>query len=175
MSNQQVFLRIPISKNPLDNSAVHPENYKFIESIAKHLKVNISDLIGNKELLRQLNYADFENEIGVFTFNDIIDELNKPGLDLRQKAKIFEFTPGIKSIDDLKIGQKINGIVTNVTDFGAFVNIGIKENGLIHKTHLSDEYVKNPTDFINIDEHITASVISLDVDRKRIGLSLKLD
>jgi uncharacterized protein len=164
MSNQQVFLRIPISKNPLDNSAVHPENYKFIESIAKHLKVNISDLIGNKELLRQLNYDDFENEIGVFTFNDIINELNKPGLDPRQKAKIFEFTPGIKSIDDLKIGQKINGIVTNVTDFGAFVNIGIKENGLIHKTHLSDEYVKNPTDFISIDEHITASVISLDVD-----------
>jgi len=168
------FLRVPISKNPLDNSAVHPENYKFIESLAKFLKVESSALIGNKELLAQLNYADFESEIGEFTFNDIIFELNKPGIDPRQKAKIFEFTPGIKSIEDLKIGQKVNGIVTNVTDFGAFVNIGIKENGLIHKTQLSDDYVQNPTDFISIDDHISASIITLDIERKRIGLSLKL-
>ena len=167
------FLRVPISSNPLDNSAVHPENYNFVKLLANHLNVKTSDLIGNDELLNQLKYSDFENKIGKFTFNDIVNELKKPGLDPRQQAKIFEFTPGIKTINDLFIGQKVNGIVTNVTDFGAFVNIGIKENGLIHKTELSKAYVQNPTDYISIDEHVTATVINIDIERKRIGLSLK--
>ena len=166
------FLRIPQSKNPLDNSAVHPENYAFIGKIAKHLKTQISDLIGNVNLLETLNYSDFETQIGEYTFNDIINELKKPGLDPRKQAKIFEFTPNLKTINDLIVGQKVNGIVTNVTDFGAFVNIGIKENALIHKTKLSREFVQTPTDFISIDEQVVTTVISVDVERKRIGLSL---
>jgi uncharacterized protein len=167
------FLRIPQSKNPLDNSGVHPENYKFVEKIAKRLKKEIPELIGDNATLKSLNYDDFKDDIGIFTFNDILEELRKPGLDPRQKAKMFEFTPNIKTINDLKIGQIVNGVVTNVTDFGAFVNIGIKENGLIHKTQLSKDFVQNPIEVISIDDHITATVISLDVERKRIGLSLK--
>lgn len=168
------FLRVPISKNPLDNSTVHPENYKVVKEISKSLKLEVENLIANPEVLEGVNPVGFIGDnIGEYTFNDIISELKKPGVDPRKQAKIFEFTAGIKTIDDLIVGMEINGIVTNVTDFGAFVNIGIKENGLIHKTQLANEYVTNPTDFISIDQHVKAKVIQVDVERKRIGLSLK--
>jgi uncharacterized protein len=168
------FLRVVNSENPLDNSAVHPEHYNLVKKIAKKLKVNITDLIGDKTLLNTINKKDFIDDlIGEFTLNDIINELQKPGVDPRKLAKIFEFSADIKTIKDLKVGMKINGIVTNVTDFGAFVNIGIKENGLIHKTELSTDFVSNPIDFINIDQHVSVTVIQLDEERKRIGLSLK--
>lgn len=168
------FLRVPISKNPLDNSAVHPENYKIVKEVAKSLKLEVGELIANTKVLGEINSADFLREgVGEYTFNDIISELKKPGVDPRKQAKLFEFTAGLKTIEDLKVGMSVNGIVTNVTDFGAFVNIGIKENGLIHKTQLADEYVNNPTDYISIDQHVKAKIIQVDVERKRIGLSLK--
>jgi len=168
------FLRVPQSKNPLDNSAVHPENYKTVQKIAKYLKCDIETFVGNESLLNQVNPLDFiTDEVGEFTINDIINELKKPGLDPRQEAKLFEFTPNLKTIEDLIVGMQVNGIVTNVTDFGAFVNIGIKENGLIHKTQLANEFVANPTDFISIDQHLKVKIIQVDIERKRIGLSLK--
>ena len=168
------FLRIPISKNALDNSSVHPENYGLVKKMAQSLGVNVEELIGNETLINQIDRSSFLNEnIGEFTLNDILNELKKPGIDPRKQAKIFEFTPNINTINDLITGMEVNGIVTNVTDFGAFVNIGIKENGLIHKTELAVEYVNNPTDFISIDQHVKAKVIQVDVERKRIGLSLK--
>jgi len=163
------FLRIRDAVNPLDNSAIHPENYKTVEKLAKKLKLNISDLIGNEEVLKSVSKADFP-EIETFTFDDIIKELKKPGRDPRKKAKILEFDHRLKSIEDLKKGMIVTGIVTNVTAFGAFVNIGIKENGLIHKSNLADGYVVDPSQHIALHEHIEAEVIEVDVARKRIGL-----
>ena len=163
------FLRIRDAVNPLDDSAIHPENYKTVEKLAKKLKLNISDLIGNEEVLKSVSKADFP-EIETFTFDDIIKELKKPGRDPRKKAKILEFDHRLKSIEDLKKGMIVTGIVTNVTAFGAFVNIGIKENGLIHKSNLADGYVVDPSQHIALHEHIEAEVIEVDVARKRIGL-----
>lgn len=163
------FLRIIDGKNPLDNSAVHPETYTSIEKMAKQLKMTVSDLIGNAEVLESLKKADFEY-IDTFTFQDIIKELKKPGRDPRSKVKVLEFDSTVNTIDDLAIGKELNGIVTNVTNFGAFVDIGIKENGLIHKSNLADSYVENPADFIALHEHVTVEVLQLDVERKRIGL-----
>ena len=161
------------SENPLDNTAVHPEHYSYVEGLAKKLGHKVVDVIKNDELIDQLEkLAGKEDSVGEFTREDIFKELRKPGLDPRKKAKILEFAAGLKTIEDLKTGMKVTGIVTNVTDFGAFVNIGIKENGLIHKTKLSKEYVQNPADFISIDEHVECKVVSVEVDRKRIGLSL---
>jgi len=168
------FLRIKGGEFPLDNSGVHPEQYKIVKQIAKHYKLSISDLIGNKTVLDQvIKDNDLKEKVGAFTLSDLVKELHKPGLDPRQQVKALEFTPGLKTIQDLKVGMEVTGIVTNVTDFGAFVNIGIKQNGLIHKTQLSNSFVESPTDFISIDEHVVAKVIQVDIDRNRIGLSLK--
>lgn len=166
------FLRIVDGKNPLDNSAVHPESYPAIEKMAKQLKMTVKDLIGNTEVLDQLKKADFPY-IDAFTFEDIVKEMKKPGLDPRKKVKVLEFDSTVKTIDDLSVGKVLNGIVTNVTNFGAFVNIGIKENGLIHKSNMADVYVENPADFIKLHEHVEVEVILLDVERKRIGLRKK--
>ena len=163
------FLRILDGKNPLDNSAVHPETYPAIEKMAKQLKMTVSALIGNGEVLNKLNQKDFPY-IDAFTFEDIIKELKKPGKDPRQQVEVLEFDSSVNSISDLSIGKVLNGIVTNVTNFGAFVNIGIKENGLIHKSNMADVYVENPADYVKLHEHLTVEVIQLDVERKRIGL-----
>src|SRR5690554_3496861 len=163
------FLRILDGKNPLDNSAVHPESYTAIEKMAKQLKMSVTDLIGNAEVLDQLKQVDFPYIDG-FTFKDIIKELKKPGRDPRKKVKVLEFDSTVKTIDDLSVGKKLNGMVTNITNFGAFINIGIKENGLIHKSNLANTYVENPADYIKLHEHVTVEVIQLDVARKRIGL-----
>jgi protein Tex len=163
------FLRIQHAEYPLDNSAVHPESYPIVEKMANKLNTSLSELIGNKELIERLKYEDFK-EVDSFTFQDLIDELKKPGRDPRKKAKVFEFESSLKSIDQLKVGMKLPGIVTNVTDFGAFVNIGIKENGLIHKSQLADVFVVNPSDFISLHEQMVVEVVSLDIERKRIGL-----
>lgn len=165
------FLRISESKNPLDNSAVHPESYKSIEKMAKQLQLSLDELIGNVEILDSLSHDDFRF-IDRYTFQDIVKELKKPGRDPRGKAKLLEFDSSIKTISDLSVGKKLNGIVTNVTNFGAFVNIGIKENGLIHKSNLADTYVENPSDYIKLHQHVIVEVIQLEVDRKRIGLKL---
>lgn len=163
------FLRIRDGVNPLDNSAVHPESYKHIEKVAKKLGLKTQDLIGNSEKLGELKHADFP-EIDAYTFQDIVSELKKPGRDPRQQAKVLEFDSTIKTIEDLKIGMELNGLVTNVTAFGAFVNIGIKENGLIHKSQLADVYVEDPSKFIALHEHVKVQVTEIDVPRKRVGL-----
>lgn len=163
------FLRIREGENPLDNSAVHPESYKHVEKIAKKLKVTTPELIGNAEQLAQLKQSDFP-EIDTYTFNDIISELKKPGRDPRKQAKILEFDTAIRNIEDLRIGMELNGIVTNITAFGAFVNIGIKENGLIHKSQLANEYVEDPSKYISLHEHVRVEILEVDTARKRVGL-----
>ena len=163
------FLRIKNGDSPLDNSAIHPESYGLIESFAKKLKVNLIDLIGDIPLIDTLKNSDF-SAIDSFTFEDLCSELKKPGRDPRKKAKVFEFDTHLKTIDQIREGMKLPGIVTNVTDFGAFVNIGIKENGLIHKSQLSDTFVTDASLFISLHEHVLVEVVSIDVERKRIGL-----
>jgi uncharacterized protein len=163
------FLRIREGENPLDNSAVHPESYKHVEKIAKKLNLKTNELVGNAEQLSQLKQSDFP-EIDTYTFNDIVTELKKPGRDPRKQAKVLEFDSTIRTIEDLKIGMELNGLVTNVTAFGAFVNIGIKENGLIHKSQLADGYVEDPSKHIALHEHVKVQVLEIDVPRKRVGL-----
>ena len=163
------FIRIRNGKNPLDNSSVHPESYTVVKKMAKELLVNVEDLIGNNELLSKLEKSNFE-KVDSYTFDDIINELKKPGRDPRKKAQILEFDHRVKTIEDLKAGMTLTGIVTNVTNFGAFVNIGIKENGLIHKSNLADTYVEDPSEFISLHEHVEVQVMEVDVARKRIGL-----
>ena len=163
------FLRIREGENPLDNSAVHPESYVFVEKIAKKLGTSVPELIGNDALLKNIKYEDFQ-EMDKFTFNDIVSELKKPGRDPRKKAKVLQFREAIKTISDLIVGMKMPGIVTNVTAFGAFVNIGIKEQGLIHKSQLADVYVEDPAQFIALHEHVEVEVLEVDIERKRIGL-----
>jgi uncharacterized protein len=163
------FLRVRTSENPLDNSAVHPESYKVVQAMAKKLKVDLKTLIGNDELLKEIKKVDFP-EIDSYTFDDILNELKKPGRDPRKKAKVLEFDATIRTMDDLRIGMILPGIVTNVTAFGAFVNIGIKENGLIHKSNLAETYVEYPAQFISLHEHVSVQVLEVDASRKRVGL-----
>jgi len=163
------FLRVRDGEHPLDNSAVHPESYKLVEKIAKKLNLQLKELIGNESVLKAIQRSDFP-EVDDYTFNDIIKELKKPSRDPRKTAKVLEFDSRIRTIDDLKEGMLLNGIVTNVTNFGAFVNIGIKENGLIHKSQLADVYVEDPSQFISLHEHVEVQVVEIDVPRKRVGL-----
>lgn len=163
------FLRVKNGENALDDSAVHPESYNVVSKMAKKLGVSVNSLIGDKEQLNKLRWEDF-NSIDKITFKDVVNELKKPGVDPRKKAKVLEFDGNIKTISDLISGMKLNGIVTNVTNFGAFVNIGIKENGLIHKSNLADAYVEDPSEFISLNEHVKVEVLEVDVNRKRIGL-----
>ncbi|MBN9293476.1 MAG: RNA-binding transcriptional accessory protein [Flavobacteriia bacterium] len=163
------FLRIRDAENPLDNSAVHPESYRWVEKFAGKLNVQVQELIGNEQLLNSLKNSDFEG-LDSFTFTDLVNELKKPARDPRRKIKVLEFDEQIKEIKDLKIGQKLNGIITNVTAFGAFVNIGIKENGLIHKSNLADKYVEDPSDIVALHQHVSVEIIEIDIPRKRIGL-----
>ena len=163
------FLRINDSKNPLDRSGVHPEAYANVTKMAKSLGLSIPELIGNTEVLKTLKQTDFPY-FDLYTFKDVIAELQKPGRDPRKSIKTLAFDDTVNSIEDLFVGKKLNGIVTNITNFGAFVNIGIKENGLIHKSNLADTFVENPADFIALHEHVNVEVITLDKDRKRIGL-----
>ncbi len=163
------FLRVREGDHPLDNSSVHPESYSIVEKMCKKLGASVGALIGNKERIDQLKKADFPDVDG-YTFDDIIKELLKPGRDPRQTAKVLEFDARIRTIEDLRTGMVLNGIVTNVTNFGAFVNIGIKENGLIHKSNLSDSYVEDPTRVISLHEHVEVQIIEIDPSRKRVGL-----
>lgn len=163
------FLRVTDGINPLDNSAVHPEVYEVVEKMAKKLNLSVNELIANNDAIKLLKNDDFK-DVDFYTFNDIIEELKKPGRDPRKKAKVLEFSKEIKTIEDLKIGVKLSGIVTNVTAFGAFINIGIKENGLIHKSNLAEIYVDDPSQFISLHEHVQVEVIEVDVLRKRVGL-----
>lgn len=163
------FLRIREGVNPLDNTAVHPESYSKVSQLAKQLGLQVNELIGNEAVLQSLEAKDFPF-IDPFTFEDIIRELQKPGRDPRQQVAVWEFDDTIRSIEDLKIGMKLPGLVTNVTAFGAFVNIGLKENGLIHKSNLTTGYVADPSQFISLHDQVEVEVIEIDAARKRIGL-----
>lgn len=163
------FIRIREGENPLDNTSVHPESYHLVEAMAKQLKVTPKELIGNPELLKQISEESFPN-VDVFTLKDILSELKKPGHDPREKAKVLEFDHRLKKIEDVQVGMVLTGVVTNVTAFGAFVNIGIKENGLIHKSQLADVYVEDPSQFISLHDHVDVRVMEVDIHRKRIGL-----
>ena len=167
------FLRITGAKNPLDNSAVHPESYYLIEKIAKSLKIKKEELIGNDEVLNTLNLSDFQDiKSGMETIKDIIQELKKPSRDPRERAKILEFSNKLRAISDVITGMELNGIVTNVTNFGCFVDIGIKENGLVHISNICDEYISNPADKVKLHQHVKVKVLEVDTQRKRIGLTM---
>ena len=167
------FLRIPDGDNALDNSAVHPESYPIVNQIATDLKLKVNELIGNNKLKSTLDLSKYVTEkVGIPTLNDILDELEKPGRDPRSAIRIFEFDPNVKDINDLRTGMELPGIITNVTNFGAFCDIGIKENGLIHISNLSDSFVSNPADVVSVHQHVKVSVIEVDIARKRIQLKL---
>ena len=168
------FLRIRDGAEPLDNSAIHPENYKDVAQIAKKLKCTAEELIGNQEI-SESEIKNLGLPIDEYTLKDIVSELKKPGRDPRKKVKVLEFDASLRSISDLKVGMRIQGIVTNVTSFGAFVNIGIKENGLIHKSNLANEFVNDPSDYIKVHEHVEVEVLEVDEARKRIGLGKVLE
>lgn len=168
------FLRIPQAKNPLDNSAVHPESYPIVEQMAKDLNCTVADLIKNKELRSKIDLKKYVTDtVGLPTLTDILQELDKPGRDPRQKIQVFEFDKNVRTLDDLQEGMELPGIVTNITNFGCFVDIGIKENGLVHVSQLADRFVSNPADVVRIHQHVRVKVISIDHERKRIQLTMK--
>jgi len=168
------FLRIRNAENPLDNSAVHPESYAVVEKMAKSLGVTVKELIENKELKKDIKLSDYvTDKIGLPTLNDIMQELDKPGRDPRQGIKVFEFDATVKKIEDLKVGQILPGIVTNITNFGAFVDVGIKENGLVHVSNMADKFVSDPTEIVKVHQHVQVKVMEVDVVRKRVQLSMK--
>ena len=170
------FLRIPGAKNPLDNSAVHPESYAVVEHIANDMKCSVADLIQNKELRNKIDIKKYVTEqVGLPTLTDILAELEKPGRDPRQAIKVFEFDKNVKTIDDLKVGMTLPGIVTNITNFGCFVDVGIKENGLVHVSQLCREFVSDPTTVVSIHQHVQVKVIGIDMERKRISMTMILD
>ena len=170
------FLRIPGAKNPLDNSAVHPESYAVVEHIAKDMKCSVEDLIKSKELRNQIDIKKYvTDQVGLPTLTDIMAELEKPGRDPRQAIQVFEFDKNVKTIDDLKEGMVLPGIVTNITNFGCFVDVGIKENGLVHISQIRREFVSDPTTVVSIHQHVQVKVVSIDRERKRIGLTMILD
>ncbi len=170
------FLRIPGAKNPLDNSAVHPESYAVVERIAKDMKCSVEDLIKDKELRSKIDIKKYvTDQVGLPTLNDIMAELEKPGRDPRQAIKVFEFDKNVKTIDDLKPGMILPGIVTNITNFGCFVDVGIKENGLVHVSQLCRQFVSDPTTVVSIHQHVQVKVMNIDMERKRIQLTMILE
>lgn len=167
------FLRIPGAKNPLDNTAVHPESYHIVEQMAKDLKCIVNELIADKELRRKINISDYVTPVvGLPTLQDIMQELEKPGRDPRKAIKVFEFDKNVRTIADLREGMILPGIVGNITNFGAFVDIGIKENGLVHLSQLAERYISDPTEIVSIHQHVMVRVMNVDTDRKRIQLSM---
>ena len=168
------FLRITDGKNPLDNSAVHPESYSIVERMAKDLNVKIADLIGNKSLIKSIDAKRYTGgDIGLPTINDILSELEKPGRDPRGNIEVFEFDPNVKTPDDLISGMVLPGIVTNITNFGAFVDIGVHQDGLVHVSQLSDRFVKDPNEVVHLHQHVKVKVVDVDNVRKRISLTMK--
>lgn len=168
------FLRIPHAENPLDNSAVHPESYPIVERMAADLHCSVSDLIANRELRSRISPEKYVTDtIGLPTLTDILQELEKPGRDPRQKIQVFEFDKNVRTIDDVQEGMELPVIVTNITNFGCFVDLGIKEKGLIHVSQLADRFVSDPTTVVSIHQHVRVRVIGVDRERKRIALTMK--
>ena len=170
------FLRIRNAKHPLDSSAVHPERYELVEKMAKDLKASVSDLMSSEELRSKIILKNYVSEtVGLPTLQDILDELAKPGRDPRECFEVFQFEDGVNSMSDLKIGMKLPGIVTNITAFGAFVDIGVHQDGLVHLSHLADRFVKDPNEIVSVNQKVQVTVMEVDIARKRIGLSMKSD
>lgn len=168
------FLRIPNGSNPLDNSAVHPESYPVVEKMAADLHCTVGELMKRKELKQQIRLEQYQtDQIGMPTLQDIMKELDKPGRDPRSEIQEFSFNSDIHTIDDLQEGMILPGIVTNITNFGCFVDVGIKENGLVHISELADRFVSNPADVVSIHQHVQVRVLSIDTTRKRVQLSMK--
>ena len=167
------FLRIPDSANLLDNSAVHPESYGIVEAMAKDLKLEVKELIHNKDIYKIIDLQKYITpKVGLPTLKDIIQELEKPGRDPRSTIQVFEFDANVKTISDLRTGMELAGIVTNITNFGAFVDIGIKENGLVHVSNMADRYISNPAEVVSVHQHVKVRVLEVDVTRKRVQLKL---
>lgn len=168
------FLRIPDARNPLDNSAVHPESYSVVEQMAKDSRCTVADLIGQKEKRSEINLQHYVSEsIGLPTLTDIMQELEKPGRDPREQIEAFEFDSSVQTIDDLHEGMELPGIVTNITNFGAFVDVGVHQDGLVHVSQLADRFVSDPTQVVRLHQHVRVRVIDVDLRRKRISLSMK--
>ena len=168
------FLRIPNAKNPLDNSAVHPESYKIVERMAHDQHCSVAELIGNKQVIDQINIKRYvSEEVGLPTLTDIIKELEKPGLDPREQLEEFEFDPNVSTVDDLVEGMILPGIITNITNFGAFVDIGVHQDGLIHISQLADKFVRDPNEIVKLHQHVKVRVVDIDSKRNRIALSLR--
>ena len=168
------FLRIPGARNPLDNSAVHPESYKIVEQMAKDCHCSVGDLIVDKKKREGIDIKRYVTEtVGIPTLTDIINELEKPGRDPREQIEEFEFDNSIQSIADLKVGMVVPGIITNITNFGAFVDIGVHQDGLVHISQLADHYVSDPTQIVKLHQHVMVRVAEVDEKRHRISLSMK--
>lgn len=168
------FLKVTNAKNPLDNSTVHPESYYIVEQMAKDKGCKVADLIGNKELLKTIALQQYiTSEVGLPTLTDIIKELEKPGVDPREQLEEFEFDAHVHTIDDLVVGMELPGIVTNITNFGAFVDLGVHQDGLIHISQLADKFVSDPNSVVHLQQHVRVKIIEVDLCRKRIGLSMK--
>ena len=168
------FLRIRDAKNPLDNTAVHPEAYQIVQKMAKDNSVDVSELIQSAEHRKKIELKKYTTDtIGLPTLKDIMKELEKPGRDPRKQAKVFEFSKDVFTVDDLRVGMILPGIVTNITNFGAFVDVGVKQDGLVHISHLKDAYVSNPSDVVKLHQHVKVKVLSIDLIRKRLALSMK--
>jgi uncharacterized protein len=168
------FLRIPEAKNPLDNSAVHPESYKVVEQMAKDQQCSVADLVKDKDLRARIDIKRYvTEEVGLPTLTDIMKELEKPGRDPREQIEEFEFAKGIESVDDLAEGMELPGIVTNITAFGAFVDIGVHQDGLVHISQLADKYVKDPNQVVKLHQHVKVRVLEVDRRRNRISLTMR--
>src|SRR5690606_33849089 len=167
------FLRIQNGENPLDNSAVHPESYKIVEKMAKNLKVSTQELIGNENWIDKIDLNRYVSEkVGLPTLEDILEELKKPGLDPRQKAVTVQFDKNIKSIEDLKTGMKLQGIINNITNFGCFVDIGIKQSGLVHISKITKTFISDVNTVVQLNQIVEVKVTEVDLERKRIQLSM---
>lgn len=168
------FMRIPGAANPLDNSAVHPESYFIVETMARDLQCSVKDLISDNNLRKKIDRKKYITEkIGEFTLADILKELEKPGRDPREQAEEFRFDDTIKTIEDVKAGMVVPGIVTNITNFGAFVDIGVKQDGLLHISQMSNTYISDPNQAVKLQQRLMVTVTEIDVARKRISLSIK--
>lgn len=168
------FLRIPNARNPLDNSAVHPERYALVEVMAKEQRCRVSDLIGNHERLKRIPLQQFvTSEVGLPTLHDILKELEKPGLDPREQLEEFRFDEHVHTVEDLIVGMELPGIVTNITNFGAFVDIGVHQDGLVHISQMADKFIKDPNKVVKLHQHVLVRVIEVDLRRKRIALSMR--
>ncbi|MBP7510057.1 MAG: helix-hairpin-helix domain-containing protein, partial [Prolixibacteraceae bacterium] len=168
------FLRIPGAENPLDNSAVHPESYSIVKKMADDLGCGVDNLINSEKLTTQIELKNYVTEkFGMPTLTDIMKELVKPGRDPRDKIRVLEFDENIKTIEDLRPGMELPGIITNITRFGAFCDIGIKENGLIHVSQMTEKYTDDPGKVVKLNQHVKVKVLEVDIMRKRIQLSMK--